>query len=74
MPKIADGGLIVVGLLLIAGSRVFADAFRVSGDTSLFTKFAGLGDNDASRLYRWATAVVVGLVLIIAGVADLLSG
>lgn len=66
-----DIGAIVVGVLLVAGSRVFAEAFRVPGDTTLATKFMGLGDTFSSRLYRWAIAVLAGLMFIGAGVADL---
>lgn len=68
-----DIALIVIGLLLIGGSRVFAESFRIPGDTSAVTKFSGLGDNYNSRLYRWVTAVATGAVLIIVGIAGLVS-
>jgi hypothetical protein len=69
-----DIGFIILGLLLIAGSRVFADGFRVRGDTSAVTKFSGLGDDYSSRIYRWITAVVTGLVFLLVGIADLFGG
>jgi hypothetical protein len=72
-PSLVDIGAIVAGVLLVAGSRVFADAFRIPDDTSLATKFMGLGDNYSSRLYRWTIAVLVGLMFIGAGLADLLG-
>jgi hypothetical protein len=66
-----DIGAIVLGLLLIACSRVIADGFSVPGDRSAVTRFSGLGDSYRSRLYRWATAVLTGLVFVAVGVADL---
>jgi hypothetical protein len=72
VPTIACVGLMILGLLLILGSRAIADAFNASGDTSTPTKFLGLGDNYQSRLYRWATTVLTGLVFLVAGVAGLL--
>jgi hypothetical protein len=73
MSPLLDIGAIVIGLLLIGLSRVIADAFRFPGNTSSFIKFAGMGDNYSSRLYRWATAVGVGLLFVVAGAADLLG-
>jgi hypothetical protein len=67
-------GFIVLGVLLIAGSRVIADGFKVPSDSSAVTKFAGLGDNYPSRLYRWIVAVVSGIAFVAVGVAGLLGG
>jgi hypothetical protein len=66
-----DIAFVVVGLALIGFSRVFAEAFTVRGDRSATTRFLGLGDDYASRFLRWATAVLVGLAFVAAGVADL---
>jgi hypothetical protein len=71
MSPAVDIALIAVGLILIGGSRTFADAFKIRGDTSAITKFSGLGDNYNSRLYRWATAVGTGVVFIAVGTAGL---
>jgi hypothetical protein len=65
--------LIVVGVVLIGGSRLIADNFRIPGNTSTFIKFAGLADDYVSRLYRWCTAVLTGAVFVAVGVADLVS-
>ena len=65
--------LIVIGLVLIGASRMIADCFRIPGNTSAFVKFAGLGDNYNSRLYRWVTAVVTGAAFVVVAVADLVS-
>jgi hypothetical protein len=73
MSPAIDIALIVMGVVLIAGSRIFAAYFRIPGNTSAFIKFAGLGDNYNSRLYRWATAVATGAVFIAFGIADLMS-
>jgi hypothetical protein len=73
MSSAIDITLIVIGSLLIAGSRMFADYFRVPGNSSAFIKFAGLGDNYNSRLYRWVTAVATGGAFIVVGIADLMS-
>jgi hypothetical protein len=70
---VIDIASIVIGLVLIAGSRMLADYFRIPGNTSAFIKFAGLGDNYNSRLYRWATAVATGVVFVVVGIADLTS-
>lgn len=67
-------GCIVLGVLLIARSRVIADGFKIPGDSSAVTKFAGLGDNYPSRLYRWIVAVMAGTAFTAVGVAGLLGG
>lgn len=70
--------LIIVGLVLIAGSRTFADAFGVppgpAGRDSGVTKLLGMGSGYKSRLYRWASAMLTGLVLAGVGIFGLLSG
>ncbi|HEV7492865.1 hypothetical protein [Baekduia sp.] len=50
-----------------------ADAFKSPGDNSLVTRFLGLGNTYNSRLYRWAAAVLTGLLFIAAGMGDLFS-
>jgi len=67
-------GFIVLGMLLIAGSRLIADGFAVPGDPSRATKLLGLGDDPGSRLLRWTTAVLTGVVFVAAGVAVLVGG
>jgi hypothetical protein len=62
---------IVIGALSMALSRVFADAFKIPGDRSGFTRFLGMGDDYASSLLRWAIAMGVGLVFVVAGIAEL---
>jgi hypothetical protein len=74
VPRWAAIGLIVLGVLAIAGSRVFAEAFKVPGDTHPATRFLGFGDDYKSDLRRWATAVVIGLALILGGIAALFGG
>jgi hypothetical protein len=71
MPTVASIGFVALGVLLIGCSRVIADSFKVPGNTHPATRFMGLGDNYASRLYRWTTAVLVGLVLAVVGIAEL---
>jgi hypothetical protein len=70
---VIDTGFIVLGLLLIGVSRMIADGFKITGGTSTVTKLSGLGDNYSSRLYRWVTAVITGLVFVVIGIAGLLS-
>ena len=60
-------GLIVVGVLVIAASRVFAEAFSIGGDAT--TRLLGFGDDVASRYRRRAVAVVIGVGLIVGGIA-----
>ena len=69
-----DVGFIVLGALLVAGSRAIADGFKIPGNTSAVTRFAGLGDNYPSRLYRWVVAVVTGIAFVAVGVGGLLGG
>lgn len=71
--SLLDISAICLGLLLIGGSRVLADAFKSPGDNSLVTRFLGLGNTYNSRLYRWAAAVLTGLLFIAAGMGDLFS-
>jgi hypothetical protein len=66
-------GLIVVGVVLIAGSRTIAYGFEIPGDRSPVTRFVGFGDDVVSRYRRWWTAVVLGLACIGIGVARLFS-
>jgi hypothetical protein len=73
MSLLLDIGVICLGLLLIGGSGVLADAFTPLGGNSLMTRLSGLGDGYNSRLYRWAAAVLTGLLFVAAGVADLFS-
>jgi hypothetical protein len=73
MSPLIDAGFIVLGLLLIGASRTIADGFKINGDVSTITRLAGLGDTYNSRLYRWATASVAGLVFVVVGIADVFS-
>lgn len=64
---------LVVGVALCAASRTIADSFRVPGNRSTLVKFAGMADDDWSRLYRWVVCVLTGLIFIGVGVGGLLS-
>ena len=63
---------IVIGVTLVAVSRTVADYFRIPGNRSTLIKMGGLADDYASQLYRWFVCVLVGLVFIGVGVANLL--
>ncbi|HEY6759113.1 MAG TPA: hypothetical protein VI318_06465 [Baekduia sp.] len=73
MPLPADLALIVLGVLLVACSRVIADRFKVAHKANPLIKFAGLADDPASALHRWITAVGVGVFFIVAGIYGLAS-
>ncbi len=64
---------IVIGVALSAASRTIADAFRIPGNRSTAVKMLGMADDDVSRLYGWFVCVLGGLVLISAGLVNLLS-
>ena len=74
VPHWAAIALIVAGVVVLAGSRTFAEAFKVKDNTHPLTRATGLGDDYQSDLRRWATAVVIGLALIGLGVAERFGG
>ena len=67
--------MIAVGLALVAASRWLAYNFRISGEHRGFSgamiRLGGLYDDYPSQLYRWVTAVLVGVAFVVVGIVSL---